>query len=319
MSYDDRMDPNVIEMLEMQKISGLKKLYDLPVELARKQYLKNSRVRKVNKTKIGFVDDFLINSFNHEIPCRLYKPYGYMDLKLLPLLLYFHGGGHVVGGLDTHDELLRNICSLADCACLSVDYRLAPEHKFPAAVEDAIESLEWVISNSKRLGIDKSKIALGGDSAGGNLAAVTVLSAREIKGFNLCFQLLIYPVVDMTFSFPSHHEFGLNFGILDTKTDHWFREHYIPDNLLWTDWRASPLFASSLKKLPPTLIILAELDMLIDEGKAFHQKIIDSKNKSELVIYKGMIHGFFNASGFLDSAKAAQVRCARTLRKSFYG
>ncbi len=304
-------------MLELSKLSGTKKISELSVSAAREQYNKSSKERQKFIFRVGSIQEYLIRSDYHRIKARVYKPYQVAETELLPALIYFHGGGHVLGNLETHDQIARNFCTLADCIVVTIDYRLAPEHQFPAAVTDAINSLEWVIYNKGSLKIDCSRIAVGGDSAGGNLAAICALYSLKYREFKLCFQLLIYPVIDMTFSSESHQLFSSGYGILDSSTDKWFRKHYIPNQNDWRNWMASPLFAKSHNGLPRTLIVLAELDMLHDEGAEYHRVLLNANVNSRLLVYEGMIHGFISAPNILNKAMAAHVQIAAELRTTF--
>jgi len=318
MIFDKKMDPQVVKMIEASQRSGLKRIGEMSVLEARAQYAGTSLgLDYPEVTKVSIVEDIEIDLHTRRVMGRLYKPMIYNRLNSLPLLLFFHGGGHVVGGLDSHDSALRSICNLSSCAIMSVDYRLAPEHRFPAAVEDAFDSLKWIVKNSNELEVDPKKIAVGGDSAGGNLAAVCALLARDCELLNLCFQLLIYPVVDLTCQHDSHKKYGAGYGVLDTQAINWFINQYIPLIELRTDWRASPIYANSHVDLPSALILLAELDMLYDEGVAYHKKLVGGGVDSELFVSTGMVHGFFRAGNILEGAVTAQVKCANVLRLAF--
>ena len=199
------------------------------------------------------------------IPLRLYRPLGTMADQVLPALVYYHGGGWVIGDLDTHDTLCRELANGSGCAVVSVDYRLAPEHRFPAAVDDAIAAARWVRREAAALKLDAQRIAVGGDSAGGNLAAVVALSVRGSSAPPLAFQLLIYPATDMRAVAESHRTNAQGY-ILTADSVSYYRGHYIADPAQWSDWRASPLLAPDLKGLPPALVITAGYDPLRDEG-----------------------------------------------------
>lgn len=317
MSYDPKIDPQIVQMLEGGRKAGFKNVSTLSVAEAREQHLAITAIRDAVKTRIGYVEDMSIDAGDHEVPVRIYKPYEYQQLGALPALLYFHGGGHTIGDIETHDQIVRNLCMLTDCVCISVDYRMGPEHVYPAASDDSYTALKWASENADTLGIDINRIAVGGDSAGGNLAAVIALMARENGGPEICFQLLLYPMLDLTCASQSHKRYSRGYGVLDTATYNWFREHYFPDKSTWTDWQASPLFADSHANLPPALVLLAELDLLHDEGVDYHHKLQASGVSSELKVYPGMIHAFFNATHMVDGACAAQAYSARALRKAF--
>ena len=244
------------------------------------------------------------------VPSRLYRPNA--D-KNLGLLVFYHGGGWVIGGLDSHDSVCRSLANRMGHAVLSVDYRLAPEHRFPAAVEDAMCSLRWAYENAAELGINPDRIAVGGDSAGGNLAAI-VSQQRPVP---IVFQMLIYPATDMTASFPSHIE---NAGgpVLTKQAMEWFTNHYMPADADRKDPLASPHFApdSMLKGAPPALIITAELDPLRDEGEEYGRRLIANGVTASVVRYNGMFHSFFQMHQLLDDANTAHTLAASMVAKA---
>jgi acetyl esterase len=245
------------------------------------------------------------------VPSRLYRPNA--D-KNLGLLVFYHGGGWVIGGLDSHDSVCRSLANRMGHAVLSVDYRLAPENPFPAAVEDAMCSLRWAYENADELGINPDRIAVGGDSAGGNLAAI-VSQQRPVP---LVFQMLIYPATDMTASFPSHVE---NAGgpVLTRQAMEWFTNHYMPASADKKDPLASPHFSpdSLLKGAPPALIITAELDPLRDEGEEYGRRLIANGVTASVVRYNGMFHSFFQMHQLLDDANTAHTLAASMVAKAF--
>jgi acetyl esterase len=244
------------------------------------------------------------------VPARLYRP----DTAGTPgLLVWYHGGGWVIGNLDTHDAVCRSLAVRMGHAVLSIDYRLGPEHRFPAAVEDALCSLRWAHENAAVLGIDAARIAVGGDSAGGNLAAI-VAQQRPVP---LVFQLLIYPATDMTRSFPSHTENAAG-PVLTAEAMEWFIGHYMPPGADMTDPLASPHFAPDalLRGAPPALVVTAEHDPLRDEGEAYGRRLIDNGVPASIVRYQGMYHGFFNMQPFLDDADTAHTMAATLTAKA---
>ena len=245
------------------------------------------------------------------VPSRLYRPNA--D-KNLGLLVFYHGGGWVIGGLDSHDSVCRSLANRMGHAVLSVDYRLAPENPFPAAVEDAMCSLRWAYENAAELGINPDRIAVGGDSAGGNLAAI-VSQQRPVP---LVFQMLIYPATDMTASFPSHVENAAG-PVLTKQAMDWFTNHYMPASADKKDPLASPHFApdSLLKGAPPALIITAELDPLRDEGEEYGRRLIANGVTASVVRYNGMFHSFFQMHQLLDDANSAHTLAASMVAKAF--
>lgn len=244
------------------------------------------------------------------VPCRLYKPNAEKDLALL---VYYHGGGWVIGNVDSHDGICRSLANRAGIAVLSVDYRLAPEHPFPAAAEDALCALRWAHENAHEIGIDPHRIAVGGDSAGGNLAAI-VAQQRPVP---LKFQLLIYPATDMTQSFASQKENAAG-PVLTEQAMEWFIGHYMQDKSRLKDELASPQFSPDalLKGAPPALVITAQFDPLRDEGEAYGVRLIENGVMASIVRFNGQFHSFFGMLGLLDDAESAHQIAATALRKA---
>lgn len=232
----------------------------------------------------------------------------------LPALVYFHGGGWVLGGFDTYGPLCRQIANETGRVVVFVDYRLAPEHPFPAALEDAWNALEWVAQNAPALGIDETRIAIGGDSAGGNLAAATALAVRDgLLQVALELQLLIYPCLDMTASQPSHEE--LAEGYLLTRAIYsWYRQNYVGAFSDLTDWHLSPLFADDLSGAAPAILLYAGFDPLRDEALLYASRLIDAGVAVEPIFYPGMIHGFMTMGGVIPAANDAVRRIGDVIR-----
>jgi acetyl esterase len=244
---------------------------------------------------------------------RSYRP---VKEERLPALVYFHGGGWTIGDLDTHDVLCRQLALGARCMVLSVDYRLAPEHPFPAAVEDCFAALQWTAQNAAKLGIDPQRIAVGGDSAGGNLAAVIALLARDAGGPHIAYQMLVYPATDSRCIHASHVRNGEGY-LLTRDSIAFFRSAYLPSEALWSDWRASPLLAPSHAGLPPALVLTAGFDPLVDEGRAYADKLDAAGVRIEYREYPDMVHGFLLFGGVLDTSNAAVAHCCAALRAAF--
>lgn len=247
------------------------------------------------------------------IAARLYVPEG-ARAEPWPLLIYYHGGGYIRGDLDTHDSLCRVLAAKTPCAVLSVDYRLAPEHRFPAAVDDALAVARAVAADATRLGIDARRIAVGGDSAGGNIAAAVTLAARDGDGPAICYQLLIYPVTDLTSDNESKRLFSK--GYLLNSMPFYIASYLGPDGD-GTHPLASPLLAPDLSKLPPALVLTAGFDPLRDEGDAYAERLAAAGVPVEHVRHPDMIHGFVSLRGLLDEADEALTDCARQLAKAF--
>jgi acetyl esterase len=245
------------------------------------------------------------------IPVRVYRPTLEQDL---PALVFFHGGGFVVCNLDTHDRLCRNLANAAGCVVVSVDYRLAPEHKFPAAAEDAYGATRYVAEHAAEFGIDSSRIAVGGDSAGGNLAAVVALMARDRGGPSLKYQLLIYPLTDFNDHSPSMREYGEN-HFLSREVMAWFAESYTagPEDRLAP--YASP-WNADLAGLPAAMVVTAECDPLRDQGEAFARKLQNAGVAVELKRYDGMIHPFLSLAGIIDTGRVAIADAAAAVRQA---
>ena len=265
--------------------------------------------------EIGVVRNVLAEGRHAAVPLRVYRPAGVAATTLLPGLVYFHGGGWVIGDLDTHDVLCRQLTAEAGITVASVDYRLAPEHKFPAAVDDAWEATRWVASAADLLGIDARRLAVGGDSAGGNLAAVIALLARDAGAPAIAFQALFYPVTDLSAESRSYNDFADGY-MLTRDSMRWFAAQYLAGKDEAMDWRASPLRAATLTGLPPALIVTAGFDPLRDEGEAYARRLRDAGVRVDYACYGGMLHGFVGMGRLLDSGNRAVSHIAASLREA---
>jgi acetyl esterase len=263
---------------------------------------------------VANVEDLTIPGPGGEIPIRVYTPNG---VGPFPILIYFHGGGWVICNLDTHDGVCRSLANGAFCVVVSVDYRLAPEHRFPAAVEDAYAATQWVAVNAHRINGDWSRIAVAGDSAGGNLAAVVSLMARDKGSPSLTYQVLVYPVTDLSsFDTDSYHQHGEGY-LLTKDSMQWYRGHYIGAQERLRNPYASPLLAKELKGLPPALVITAEFDVLTDEAEAYAERLRQAGVPVAYTCYSRMIHAFFNLAAVVDRARDAMDEAAAALRSAF--
>jgi acetyl esterase len=242
---------------------------------------------------------------------RVYRP---VLGETLPALMYFHGGGWTIGDVDTHDVLCRQLAVGARCVVFSVDYRLAPEYPFPAAVDDCLAATRYVADNAAQLKIQG--VAVGGDSAGGNLAATVALLARDAGGPAIAFQLLIYPATDQRLASASHQRNGQGY-LLTRDSMLYFRRAYLPNEKDWADWRASPLLAKSHAKLPPALVITAGYDPLLDEGRAYADKLRAAGVPVAYREFADMVHGFILFGGVIDTANTAVAECCAALRGAF--
>ncbi len=247
------------------------------------------------------------------IPARFYVPGGLPAAEPTPLLVYFHGGGWVIGDLDTHDGVCRFLAAAAGTAVLSLDYRLAPEHPFPAAVEDAWAGFAWAEANAAQLGIDPRRIAVGGDSAGGNMAAVVSLLAKAAGGPMPAMQLLIYPPTDSAGDLPSRNLFRDGFMLTKNDMDN-FERHYLPSGTDKTDPRVSILLAPDLTGLPPAYLATAGFDPLRDEGEAYGLRMREAGVQVALRRHPGLIHGFANLTAVSRSSRGAMLEIAGALR-----
>ncbi|HEU4430262.1 MAG TPA: alpha/beta hydrolase [Myxococcota bacterium] len=250
-----------------------------------------------------------------EIPVRIYQPHG---AGVKPVLVYLHGGGWVIGSLDSYDATCRELAEGAGCVVVSVDYRLAPEHGYPAAPEDCYAAVQWVAANAATLGADATQLAVGGDSAGGNLSAVVSQMARDKGGPAIRFQLLIYPVTDADFTRRSYVDNAEGY-LLTTAAMHWFWDHYLPAKPQRAEPYASPLRASDLSGLPPAWVCTAEFDPLRDEGEAYAQRLQQAGVSTTLTRFDGLIHGFIAMGVAAPKAQAAVDEAVAALKKGLGG
>ena len=308
-----QLDPQAKLLIEKAEAAGNPELYDLEPRAARELFLNLVKAVSVYPVEVDSVIDQGIPGPVEEIMLRIYRPNG--AKKNPPALIYFHGGGWVVGGLDSHDGICRWLCARSGCVLISTDYRMAPEHKFPAAVEDCLATTKWVVSNAAGLGIDVTRVAVGGDSAGGNLAAVVAQLAHQSGGPAIAYQLLIYPATDMTMSEPSHQELAQGYRLTKPLME-WFIDHYLNNDAERTDPKASPMLNDVSNGLPPALVITAGFDPLRDEGIGYADKLAAAGVKTTHICYDGMIHGFFGMGGWLDKSRDALDHAAQHLAEA---
>ncbi len=281
---------------------------------ARLQYRDRRHLLQPAPRPVAAVVELLAEGPDGPIPLRLYRPHPVSSEGTSPVLIYFHGGGFVIGDLDTHDSLCRDLAMLSGCAIVAVDYRLAPEHRFPAAVVDCVAATRWVRDHAAELALDPDRLAVGGDSAGGTLAAVVAIDARERADLAIAFQLLIYPVTDLRCNSASYAENGRGY-LLTQETMRWFVANYLADPAQADDWRASPLLHPDLSNLPPALVLTAGYDPLRDEGAAYAGRLASAGARASTVSFPGQIHGFVTMGKLIDEASTALATCAAELRR----
>jgi acetyl esterase len=308
------LHPQIVKGLEALAKANLPPLHTLSANDARAQMAAMNAARGGEPTPVQKLENRMIPGPAGQIPVRIYWPHAKGDLGCL---VYFHGGGHVIGSLDTHDKVARNLCEGAGCVVVSVDYRMGPEHRFPAAVEDSWAALLWTAANAGTLGINPEKLAVGGDSAGGNLAGVVALMARDAGAPKLVLQSLVYPVGDYHLNGTSYDTYAEGFGILTAKAMQWFQNHYLNTIDDAKDWRASPLLAQDLSGTAPAIITAAECDVLFDDGVRYRDALQGVGVPVKYTCYPGTIHGFFGMTPDVDPATQAQHDVCVALKAAF--
>lgn len=306
------LDPDVNGLLALIKQANRPALDSLPPPEARIAFAAGRPVLQPDPAEVASVRDFTIPG---DIPVRLYRGIGTDTDTKLPCLVYYHGGGWVLGDLDSHDVLCRRIANDAGCAVMSVHYRLAPEHKFPAAYDDAVAAMQFAIEYSDRISIDPAKVAVGGDSAGGNLAAAAALAARD-AGIALTNQLLIYPVTDLAMGTASYRRVTDGFPLV-ARTMEWFIDHYLRAEIDKYNWRASPLRAATLAGTAPAIVVIAAHDPLCDEGLAYAKRLEHEGVLVESLYFSGQLHGFISMGRLLRASDTAIRMVANSLRQSW--
>jgi acetyl esterase len=312
------LDPGARRVLDLIREAGRPPYESLPPSEARALYRKARALLQPEPPPVALVRDLAAPAAHGPIPLRLYRGAGTQGDRKLPTLVFFHGGGWVIGDLDTHDGVCRRLANVAGCAVVAVDYRLAPEHKFPAAVEDCLGATDWIVANAGALGLDATRLAVGGDSAGGNLAAVVSLTARDRGAPPLRFQLLIYPSVDMAMEHESHRRFTADLP-LTHATAAWFRDLYLRNAADRADWRASPLRASRLSDLPPAYVLTVGFDPLCAEGDDYAERLRAAGVKVTHRHLSGQIHGFITMGKVIEAAGGALDDAGAALALAFAG
>ncbi len=304
------LHPQAKAFLDMRASSGAPPVEQLP--------LAEARAVRSEMIEAGGPEQPVAEVQNRSVPgpagpigVRVYRP---VKNETLPVLVFFHGGGFVICNLDTHDRLCRSLANASGCAVVSVDYRLAPENKYPAAVNDAYAATQYVAEHAAEFGIDPNRIAVGGDSAGGNLATVVALLSRDRGGPRLKFQLLIYPLVDFEDNSPSMRQFGQGDYFLTIAGMEWFKTSYLASADQAREPSASPINATDFRGLPPALVITAGYDPLRDQGEAYARKLQAAGVPVELKRYEGMIHIFLTLAAIIDTGKTAIADAAAALQ-----
>lgn len=299
------LDPDAAAVFKAFQEAGRPPYETLTPKEAREFYLAGRPVTNPEPPELKSVEPLAIPAPHGSIPARVYTPKTLRQAgALAPCLVFFHGGGWVIGDLDSHDVVCRILADEGQLIVISVDYRLAPEHKFPAAVDDAIAATKWIADNARKLSVDAERLSVGGDSAGGNLAAVVAIAARDGNGPAIAGQVLIYPAIDFAMTHPSHSEPETSI-LLTHSVIRWFRDHYLTGAADVHDWRASPARAKTLIGLPPAYVLTAGADPLRDEGDEYARRL---KEAGVAVIYRhfaGQFHGFFTMGKLLQQANVA--------------
>jgi acetyl esterase len=306
------LDPQMQAILNQAAAAGGKPFYSMsPVE-ARQAIDVMFAAFRGDPAEVGRVEDRKLPGPAGEVPVRIYSPPGRGPFGVL---IFFHGGGWVIGNIGTHDSLCRDLTKQANIVTISVEYRLAPEHKFPAGPEDCYAVTKWVGANTALLSVDPDKLAVGGDSAGGNLAAAVTLMARDRGGPKIAYQALIYPATNAANDTPSQKEFGKDGYILSKSDMEWFYGHYLKPGDA-TNPYASPALDKDLKGLPPALVLTAAYDPLRDEGEAYGEALRKAGVAARISRYEGVCHGFVSMAAALDEGKRAVAEIASELHKA---
>ncbi|HEY6241186.1 MAG TPA: alpha/beta hydrolase [Burkholderiales bacterium] len=312
---DARLDPQARALIESAARSAGPAPGSVGVEEERRLYRESRLALAPPPVAVQETRDFSMAGPGGAIGARYYRPLGAKPGEALPAVVYFHGGGWTCGDLDTHDSVCRGIAAHGLCAVVAVDYRKGPEHRFPAAVEDAVAALQWVAANADVFGVDPARLVAAGESAGGNLAAVAALALRD-SALRLAMQVLVYPVTDQAADTDSLRRFAKGYS-LTRELLRWYQGNYLRDERDRADWRASPLRAKDHSRLPPAYVITAGFDPLLDEGKAYAERLSQSGVDVTYECFEGQIHGFLPMAGAIAAAHHAHYRIGQMLRMRF--
>ena len=306
----------LLDLMEQAIKAGRPKITSLSHRLGRLAVDKMSEDSEAPPPEVAKVIDGAFKGPGGKIRFRRYLPLGVAASRSLPSLVYFHGGGFVIGNIETHDSTCRRLANKSRCQVISIAYRLAPEHPFPAPTDDGLAAFRHIRDHAARFDVDPARLAVGGDSAGGAIAAVICQACRDARKKTPAFQMLIYPATDSSRKSTSRKAFGDGYG-LTTELMDWFWAAYSPKGTDQTDIRLSPLLAKTLAGLPPALVLTAGYDPLRDEGRAYADRLIDAGVKTTYVNYPGTIHGFFSMTRFLQQGFTANDEAAAVLAAHF--
>lgn len=312
------IDPQVQIILDAAakaEAEGRVQVHEVRPQDARQLYLDSRGAVSPEPQEVAFVADIYVDGTAGLIPVRYYRPTGTTEVDVLSVVIYFHGGGWVVGDLDTHDGVCRQLSNEGRFSVLSVDYRLAPEAKFPAAVDDCFAVVNWALKGANGLKINPERVAVSGDSAGGTLSIICAKMALDL-GTPVVFQALIYPATDMHRTTQSHKDFGSG-HLLTTQAQDWYHEQYLSSETDKDDWRASPILIDDLSRMPPAYIMTAGYDPLVDEGKAYADRLTAAGVPVIYKCHEGMIHAFITMGKVIDETNIAIAEIAIHIKDAF--
>lgn len=313
-----RLDEQAQLVLLLARLLSREKPWEIGVDRARRKLDREGHVLAPLAPAMGWTLDRRIDGPASPIPIRIYVPRALVSSASSPALVYFHGGGFVLGSIESHDAVCRVLADRAGVVVVSVDYRLAPEHKFPAAVEDTVAAFRWVQAHAAALSIDPGRVAVGGDSAGGNLAAVVCQEQARNRLENAAFQLLLYPGTDLARSMPSHRLFERGY-VLDWELTSWYLAQYVRSDDDIRDVRGSPILEDRLSALPPSMVVVAGFDPLRDEGVAYAEKMKKAGVPVTLRRDEGAVHGYVSLAGGIAVGMSALEAAADALRAGLSG